>query len=561
MAEMISAVSRQTTIPALLGETARRSPGSPALSRYVSGRFVSLSYGQLFAAAGRMAERLCAQGAAPERRVAIAVTDRFEWGVSYLGVLFSGATAVPIDLQLTPPEINGILSDADVSLVIHDGRIDLGDWRSRSEVIGLDQTLPDLSPSAPGGPFRVPELDPESLASIIFTSGTTGQTKGVMLTHANLVADVLGIQAMGLCFSSDTLLSILPIHHAFECTAGFLYPLSIGAHVAYARSLKSNEILADMNATQATVILAVPLLFENIVNSIKRHVHDAPLWRQRLFSLLMSTSRMGRRLGWRSAGRVVLASVRRKAGLSSLRILVSGGAALPPSVAEFCDIIGLPLIQGYGLTETSPVVSVNRPGRHRYDTVGPPIPNVQVKIVDPRPDGIGEIAVAGPIVMKGYWKRPDDTAKVLRDGWLLTGDLGSIDAGGHVHICGRSKNVIITGAGKNVYPEEVEAVLGNQPEISESVVYGKSRPGKIGEIVAAVVVPDPDWFASAQPGVWDHDDALRSVLVEAVHKACEDLAPFKRIVDIEIRREPLEKTTTRKIRRYLVIQPRHDYKL
>jgi long-chain acyl-CoA synthetase len=175
-----------------------------------------------------------------------------------------------------------------------------------------------------------------------------------------------------------------------------------------------------------------------------------------------------------------------------------------------------------------------------------------VKIVDARPDGIGEIAIRGPMVMKGYWKQPDETAKVMRDGWFLTGDLGAIDSDGHLRICGRSKNLIVTGAGKNVYPEEVEAALCSQPEIAEAVVYGQSRPGKIGESVAAVVVPDADWFESNRPEVWADDSALQTVLLEVVKTASESLASFKRVVDVAVQREPFEKTSTRKIKRYLV---------
>ena len=544
-----------TSIPGLLGAAARKRLKAPALWRWLDGRFQPVTCGALLLAADEIAQRLRAKGAGPDRRIAIAITDRFSWAVAYLGVLFSGGTAVPIDPTLKPGEIRMILTDADVSLVIHDGKTGIGEWRSRPGAIGLQDIWPALEYSGHERAPDIPDIDPESLASIIFTSGTTGQTKGVMLSHANLVADVCGIQAMGLCCDTDTLLSILPIHHAFECTAGFLYPLSIGAQVAYARSLKSSEILADLRATRATVILAVPLLFDNIVNAIKRGVSEAPKRRQQLIAALMSASRMGRRLGWRSAGRLFLAPLRRKAGLESIRILVSGGAALPPQVAEFFDTIGLPLIQGYGLTETSPVVSVNRPGQHRYDTVGPPIPDIGIKIVDPRPDGIGEIAVSGPIVMKGYWKRPEQTASVMRDGWLLTGDMGSIGADGHLRISGRSKNVIITGAGKNVYPEEVEAQLGMRPEVLEVVVYGKSRPGKIGETVAAIVVPNPDWFATTHPEAWNDDAALKAVLLDAVRAACEELAAYKRVVEIDVRRDLFERTASRKIVRYIAIPP------
>jgi len=195
---------------------------------------------------------------------------------------------------------------------------------------------------------------------------------------------------------------------------------------------------------------------------------------------------------------------------------------------------------------------VNRPSAYRYDTVGPPIPTAEVKIIEPRPDGIGEIAIRGPMVMKGYWRKPDETAKVMRDGWLLTGDLGAIDPDGHIRICGRSKNLIVTGAGKNVYPEEVEAVLCARPEIAEAVVFGQARPGKIGETVAAVVVPDAEWFEANHPEILADDTALNTRVTEVVRQACEALAGFKRVAEVQVRREPFEKTSTRKIKRFLV---------
>lgn len=539
----------------LIAATARDRLNEPSLWRWNEGRFQPLTYAELLHAASSIGGQLAAVGARPDTRVALAVSDRFTWAVAYLGVLFSGATVVGIDPALKPGEIGMILTEAEVSLVVHDGRIDIGEWKNRPGAIPVQRLMPRFESLASGALPPIPAIDPELLAMIIFTSGTTGQTKGVMLSHANIVADIHGIQAMGLCRAQDRHLSILPIHHAFECTAGFLYPLSIGAQVAYARSLKSNEILADLKSTQATVILAVPLLFDNIVNSIRRGISEAPAFQRKLITTLLSASRLARRLGWRTSGRLFLAPLRRKAGLGSIRILVSGGAALPSQVAEFCDTIGLPLVQGYGLTEASPVVAVNRPGQHRFDTVGPPIPHVHIRIFDQHPDGIGEIAVSGPIVMKGYWKKPDETAKVMRDGWLLTGDLGSVEPDGHLRISGRSKNVIITGAGKNVYPEEIEATLGMCPEILEAVVYGNSRPGKIGETVAAVVVPNPDWFASTCPEVWQDDAALKSLMTDVVRSACEELAAYKRIVEVEVRRQPFERTASRKIIRYIAIPP------
>lgn len=538
------------SIPAMLLESARRHAQRFALWRWVDVKFEPITYAELLGAAAVIGRRLNAQGMGPGTRVAIAVTDRFSWSVTYIGVLFSGATAVPIDPLLTAPEIRGILADADAGLILHDGRIDLGE--PEAPVTRLESIWPGFRDPIPFDQIELPAIGPESLANLIFTSGTTGQTKGVMLTHRNFVSDVFGVQAMGICTPEDKMLSILPVHHAFECTAGLLYPLSMGGQVAYARSLKSKEILADLKITRATIILGVPLLFENIVNSIKRKVAGAPIINRGMFALLTGMSRGGRKVGWRHAGRTFLAGVRRKAGLDSIRLLVSGGAALPSFVAEFLDTTGLPVLQGYGLTETSPVVSVNRPDSYRYDTVGFPIPHAEIAILDPRPDGIGEVAARGPMVMKGYWKKPAETAAVLHDGWLRTGDLGALDPDGHLRICGRLKNVIISGAGKNIYPEEVEAVLCARPEIAEAVVYGVSRPGKTGESVAAVLVPDAEWFQLQRPDDWADDARLHDVLGEALRSACEDLAAFKRVTEFQIRREPFEKTSTRKIKRFLI---------
>lgn len=552
MAGLIPDGTPVPTLPALIMATVSHRRDQPALWRFVDVRFEPVTYGALAGAASRIARQLAQHGIKPEDRIAIAVTDRFSWGIAYLGILFCGATAVPIDPLLKPVEIGAIINDADVALIIHDGRIALGEKIDATKIVPLDTIWPDLSSSANETEITLPSVTADALATIIFTSGTTGRTKGVMLTHSNIVGDILGIDAMGLFGVTDRLLSVLPIHHAFEFTVGFLYPLSVGAQVAYARSLKSRDIIADLRANRSTVILGVPLLFENIVNSIHAKVQSAGIAKRRNFNLLLAVSRRLRRLGWRNAGRVLFKSMRRKAGLDTIRILASGGAALPAFVAEYCDTIGLPLVQGYGLTETSPVVTVNRPGAHRYDTVGPPIPSAEAKIVDPRPDGIGEIALRGPMVMRGYWRNPEETAKVMRDGWLLTGDLGTIDPDGHVRICGRSKNLIVTGAGKNVYPEEVEAVLCSRPEIAEAVVYGKARPGKIGETVAAVVVPDADWFENNDLEAWRDDKALQNKLTEAVRLACESLASFKRVAEVQVRREPFEKTSTRKIKRFLV---------
>lgn len=541
------------SIPAFLHEAATRWHNLPALWRWVDARFEPVTYATLIDAVARLAARLQEHGAGPETRVAIRHGDRFTFGVTYLATLWTGATAVPLDPMLTPTEVSGILSDSEAALYITDSLLSFSD---RPELTTRALELSSLWPRFASGDVSIPApraLDPESLAILIFTSGTTGYSKGVMLSHANIVTDIMAIQEMHLLEHTDKLLSVLPIHHAFESTAGFLYPLSIGAQVAYARSLKSNEILEDLRSTKATVILAVPLLYEKMANTIQKKVSEASLLRRRFFGVLSTLSTFGHKIGWRTSGQTLFRSARTKAGLGSLRLVVSGGAALPAGVSAFFDNFGIPILQGYGLSETSPVATVNRPGHHRHGTCGPALPGVEVRVDGASPEGVGEIAVRGPMVMQGYWKRPEDTEAVLVDDWLLTGDLGSIDRYGHIHVVGRSKNVIISGAGKNIYPEEVESVLNAQPGIGESMVFGFTRDGKTGETVAAIIVPDTEWFAAFNPEALHHDDVLRSAIDESVKTACTQMAPYKRVVEWHLRRDPFETTSTRKIKRAVAL--------
>lgn len=541
------------SIPAFIHEAAVRWHNLPALWRWVDARFEPVTYAALMNAVSRLASRLEEHGANVGTRVAIRHGDRFTFGVTYLATLWTGATAVPLDPMLTPTEVSGILADSEAALFVTDS---LSSFVERPDVTAHPVELFDIWPSFATGEMAVPGprvIDPDELATLIFTSGTTGYSKGVMLSHANIVTDIMAIQEMHLLEHTDKLLSVLPIHHAFESTAGFLYPLSIGAQVAYARSLKSNEILDDLRSTNANVILAVPLLYEKMANSIQKKVAEAPTVRRRLFGLLATLSRLGHKIGWRTSGQRLFRSVRTKAGLGSLRLVVSGGAALPAEVSEFFDDFGIPILQGYGLSEASPVVSVNRPGHHRHGTCGPALPGVEVRVDSSNADGIGEIAVRGPMVMLGYWNRPTDTCDVIVNDWLLTGDLGSIDPDGHIHVVGRSKNVIISGAGKNIYPEEIESVLNAQPGIGESMVYGFTREGKTGETVAAIVVPDSEWFAAANPEALRREDIMRSAIDESVKAACAQMAPYKRVAQWQLRRDPFEKTSTRKIKRAVAL--------
>ena len=297
-----------------------------------------------------------------------------------------------------------------------------------------------------------------------------------------------------------------------------------------------------------TVLVGVPQVFENIMNGIYRGVAEASLFRRALFRVFYGVSAALYRLGVR-AGNPLFRSLRAKAGLDSLAMMVSGGAALRPDVNHFFERLGFTLLQGYGLTETSPVISVNRPGLNRIGSVGQPLHTVEFRIESPDADGVGEICVRGPMVMQGYFENPAATADVLHDGWFHTGDAGYVDRDGFLFITGRLKNVIITGAGKNVHPEEIESRLSASPYVQEALVRGTERKKGAGEELEAILVPDRAALDAAR----EHGQAIDvmaelSKVVEAYNHSVPD---YRRIRRWQMQEEELAKTSTRKVRRYL----------
>ncbi|MFH0777880.1 MAG: AMP-binding protein, partial [Candidatus Eisenbacteria bacterium] len=385
-----------------------------------------------------------------------------------------------------------------------------------------------------------------------FTSGTTGAAKGVVLSHGNISFDVRAVLEAIPLNENDRLLSVLPLHHTFESTAGLLAPLSRGASVTYARSLRSKEILADLLACKATVLLSVPLMYEKMAIGIKRAVARAPL-RTRLpgGSLIWLSAFLKRRLGV-GAGRLLLRALRAKSGLGSLRFAVSGAAPLSRDVQEFFGVLGVSVLEGYGLTEASPVVSVNRPGRLRPGSVGPPLPGVELRIAEPDLQGVGQVLVRGRNVMKGYLDSPEVTAQTLVDGWLHTGDLGRVDAKGCLYICGRSKNVIVTRAGKKVFPEEVEAVLVASPFISEVMVTGEKGAIQGREEVHAAIYPDFEQLQvyGAENAIALSEELIKDIMRREVRRLCSRLPDYKKVRSFSVRNEEFPKTSTKKIKRH-----------
>ncbi len=555
------------TIPEMLKRSAGLYPDRPALTAREKTGDRTISYGQLLKEVEALAKGLMSLGIKKNDRIAILGPNSPEWAKVYLASGFAGCINVPIDSLLSDNEKQQLIAKAEVKAAFVASRfIDILDDLPKGfplpkHVICLDYNCEDLGlkvmsledlkaagQKKKGKKF--PKVSKDEVAAIIFTSGTTGVPKGVMLTHWNIVSDCIAC-SMAVDIGEERFLSVLPMHHTFECTAGFLLPIYCGCHITYARSLKSKYIMEDLRSCRGTVMLGVPLLFQKMKEGIERALDRAPAHKKLVFKAMWNLVLAAEKAGNPNMGKKVFKSLRKKAGLDSIRYFVSGGAALPPYVPLFFRRLGLDIIQGYGLTESSPVLTINPLERPKNESVGPPLPGTEVKVVDPDNEGVGELAFRGPMIMKGYLNNPEATKEVLdEEGWLYTGDLGFVDEEGYVHICGRAKNLIVTSAGKNVYPEEIEFLLNKSEIILESMVFGKDVKSG-GEEVCAVIVPDFEMLAQRKDQDSLDENKLNKIMGLEVKKVNRQLASYKRIKHFYVINEELPKTSTKKIKRHL----------
>lgn len=540
------------TIQALVDRLRHNHPEVVAFRIKRKGQYVEYTCGETAEKATALAGKLTALGLAPGDRVGLLSDNQPEWGIAYLAIVGFGMTAVPIDRLLKSGEYQRILEDSGAkAIIVSEAYID--------DVKGISDTLPELAHIIPleetlqgdlADPAPVTEIDPDDLAVLIYTSGTTGQPKGVMLSHKNIMSNVISCSQSISYSRGDNFLSVLPLHHTFECTAGFLAPIYEAATVTYVGSLKSRDIIDTMKETKATIMLAVPLLYEKMYSGIMRKIKTQPPHLKFILGASMSIVKLAEKFN-KKIGHAVFRSLREKGGFGSIRFFVSGAAALPPEVAEGFERLGMVILQGYGLTEASPVVSVNRFDSPKHDSIGPAVPGVEVKILNPDDAGVGELIVRGDNVMQGYYKNQEATDEVLKDGWLYTGDSARIDEDGHLHISGRLKNVIVTKAGKNIYPEEIESELSLSPYIAEVLVVG--AVGDSGEeSVKAIIFPDYEYLE--QENLPSDDASVTALLDGEVKARCANLADYKRVKAFELRTEEFPKTSTRKIKRFLLQQ-------
>lgn len=516
-------------------------------------KWVELSYGELSRRARRFAAFLMESGLEQGDRMAILSESRLEWGIAFFAGVRSGAVVVPLDTKLTEAELTTILTDCAPGVLCVSAHYKEMAQTLQARVPSIRQViaLEEMQELTPRETLPSRERGLDEVAVIIYTSGTTGNPKGVMATFGNLVFQVKNFEQLVKLGPGDRFLSILPLNHLLELTGGFLGVLHTGGTVCYSSSLYPQDIARFMQERRVTAMIGVPLFFQAFKNSIEREVkHVNPLGR---FFYRVAV-RLAPAVPWRRARRALFFPIHRQMG-GRLRAFVSGGAPLEEGVARFFDRMGLPLLQGYGLTETSPVISVNTLTANRIGSVGRPLPGAEVRIdLKEAGQAEGEILTRGPHVMKGYYKRPELTGEVLDpEGWFHTGDLGRMDKDGFLYVTGRIKNLIVLGGGKKVHPEEVEAVLSRAASVKEVCVVGcisKNGVRAGTEEVCAVIVPSDAVVREHQGRMEQVEQAIK----EEVDRLGKDLAPYKRPSRMLVRTEEFPKTATRKVKRPLVIR-------
>jgi long-chain acyl-CoA synthetase len=544
------------TLPELFVISARRHPDRACFTVYEPDRR-SLSYAEALDRIEAAARKLRSLGIGRGDKVAVAGKNSPEWAVAYFSVLTAGAAVVPLDYQLSVPELANLIRAGDVGALFVDEE-------KEAELSGACPSLKAVFSLASGRKGNVLELDSASaphfekpaegdLAAILFTSGTMGQPKGVMLSHANFVSDCFLAQANLHIYSTDVFYALLPIHHAYTMLAVFIEAVSVGAEIVFAKRMIIKQVLKDLKEAGVTMFLGVPMLFNKLLAGIMKGVKEKGPVAYGLIMALMGISFTVKKLTRRNPGKVLLRALLDKASLQSIRICISGGGPLAPSVFRRYNELGIDFVQGYGLTETSPILTLNPTEAFVVTSVGKLIPRVELKILGPDAQGVGEIAVRGPMVMSGYYKMPAETAEVLSpDGWLRTGDLGYADERGYVYLTGRAKNLIVTEGGKNVYPEEIENRFQLFDEVEQVLVCGYLEDAETkSEGIHAMVYPNLERFkaeGAADPD-WEAADARLRGIVEEVNQR---LLPYQKISKVTVLRDKLAETTKRTVKRFEV---------
>ncbi len=527
-----------------------------------NGSYRKFSYSDLWKYSRRISNYLIESGRGEAECITLLFENRPEWAGCFFGITSAACIAVPLDIKLKDKELTYIINDCKSRLLFVDKN-------NLEQANRLKKVCPDLQfivcldalaeplqgvidfskVEALAEPLLPMQISDEDTALLVYTSGTTGYQKGVQITFSNLMFQMQSFQKILTPSPEDRFLSVLPLSHIFEITCGLFGPLFSGSSVTYLHSLKSKDIVGEIKGSKITLMIIVPLILRLFHNGISRNLEKSSSLVRLYFCLAryicLALGGLGTYLG-----KILFKKVHQQIG-SSLRCFVTGAAPLDPVIGRDFELFGITVLEGYGLTETSPVISVNTLTEKKIGSVGKPIEGIEVRILkEDESAKEGEIITRGPHLMKGYFNAAEKTAEMIRDGWLHTGDIGYFDKQGFLYISGRLKNVIVTGKGKKVFPEELETELLRSPYIKDACVF--SRLAKQGlrkgtEQVNAIIVPDMDYFLSHAKKATAED--IHWLIKQEINETSKNIADYKRIVDFKICQQDLPKTTTKKVKR------------
>ena len=532
-----------------------RFPDNEAFKAIVP-KVVTFTYKEALKKIREIAYYLVATGAKKGDHIAVTGKNSPEWALAYFAISFAGCIIVPLDYSLHIEDMEKILAFGDVDRIFIDGeKIDEIDKEGKlfKEKISLEpeskgyKYVLDLT----GPETELPKLHAEDTAAMLFTSGTTGTPKGVMLSFSNFMSSTLSSQRLFDVYPTDVFYAILPIHHAYTMTAVLLETVVSGASCVFGKRLVTPIMLKELREGKITMLLAVPMLFNTLLADLMAGVHKQGPFKENLIHFLMGFSGFMKKvfhvnLGKKIFGNMLLSKI----SLDKMRLCICGGGPLPPSTFKPFNQLGIDFVQGYGLTETSPIININPIEVYIEESVGIPIPGVEEKIVSPDEDGNGIIYVRGPQVMKGYYKNDEATEEVLSsDGWLNTGDVGHIDSNGFLYLTGRAKSIIVTEGGKNVFPEEIEDKFQLFNEIEQCCIipYMINKEMKT-EGIRMVIYPTEAYLK--EHGMEETSRHMEEV-VESVNKG---LQSYKKITMVTVVDQPLPMTSTKKVKRFEVVK-------
>ncbi|MBI5639621.1 MAG: AMP-binding protein [Nitrospirae bacterium] len=531
---------------------ARLYPGNTAF-HYFDAAWKTLTYETFSAQVASSASFLMNSGITSGDRAAIISENRPQWCIAYLAVITAGAVAVPVDAQLGPAEIKNLLEDSGAKMIFYSQKtadhvmlsLEMLPEQTRKNLAAVNIDLPEYeSVISAKHVADFPKRGPEDVASIIYTSGTTGMPKGVVLTHRNFCSDAEALIEAQVVSHEDNVLSVLPLHHTYAFMCTFLVPVFLGASITYPESLKGPDLMSAIRERGVSIVIGVPQLLGMIRNGIMQKIRNMPRPLSSLLSRVHRLSGLLRQGLGINIGRVIFRSAHAAFG-GRFRFLASGGARLDPEIMKDLEALGFTVLEGYGLTETSPVLTFNPFSKRKPGSAGKPLPSVEIRIDDPAGAGEGEILARGPMVMKGYYRNPSATADAIQEGWFRTGDIGRVDRDGYLFITGRSKEVIVLSSGKNIYPEDVEKLYRELPLIKEICVIGLEEGG-ITEGLHAVIVPDLEYAKKAR--ITNIQESLKWEL----NRISGSIPSYMRLNGFSLYADPLPRTPLGKLRRFMI---------